>query len=249
MKVLVVDNVEHIRYAIIEMIRAHCSFVTQVYEAEGVQSALEKMKQVDPDVVLLDVELDDGTGMDLLSSFNEIPFHVVFITAFDKYAINAFKFSAIDFLLKPIGVEDLKSAFGKIRKQIANKDLVAQLGILKESLQDMFVQEKKIVLKDQEAMYFITVDDIVRCQSSGQYTEFFFNNGNKNIIISKPLREYEELLIPYGFIRPHNSHLVNMRKILRFDRADGGSLVMINNNEVPVSQRKRKQILQFLDTL
>ncbi|MDO5981366.1 LytR/AlgR family response regulator transcription factor [Flavivirga spongiicola] len=248
MKVLIVDNVIHIRNGISEMIQVHCPFVSELYEAEGVQSALIKIRETNPDVVLLDVELDDGTGMDVLVSLDEIPFHVIFITAFDKYAINAFKFSAIDFLLKPIALEDLLDAFNKVKNQIKKQQLEMQLTIMQENLKNVMVKEKKIALKDHESIYFVTINDIINCQSCGQYTEFTID-GHKNIVISKPLREYEELLTPYGFIRPHHSHLINMRKILRFDRADGGSLIMENQDQIPVSQRKRTKILQFLNSL
>ena len=248
MKVLVIDNETHIREGLVSMIHDFCEDVTELHQANGVQTGLIKIEDLVPDVVLLDVELDDGTGMDLLSQLPEMNFHLIFITAHNKYAIDAFKFSAIDFLLKPIAPDELINAFEKVKQQHINKHLNQQLQIMQESLHKITAREKKIVLKDSNSIYFINVSDIIRCESSGQYTEFYFEDA-KRIVISKSLKEYEELLEPFGFIRPHHSHLINTNKILRFDKVNGGSLIMQTLEEIPVSHRKKTQILQVLDSL
>ena len=248
MKVLVIDNETNIREGIVEMIDGFCDGITEIHEADGVQNGLNKIAEIDPDVVFLDVELDDGTGMDLLSKLSEINFHLIFITAHNKYAIDAFKFSAIDFLLKPIAPDELINAFEKVKQQHKNKFLNHQLQVMQQSLNKITSREKKIVLKDSSSIYFVNVNDIIRCESSGQYTEFYIE-GAKRIVISKSLKEYELLLEPYGFIRPHHSHLINIDKILRFDKVDGGSLIMETLEEIPVSHRKKTQILQLLDKL
>ena len=248
MKILVVDNETNIREGIVEMIRSFCEDITELHQADGVQTGLGEIEDLTPDVVLLDVELDDGTGMDLLSKLPEINFHVIFITAHNKYAIDAFKFSAIDFLLKPIAPDELINAFKKVKQQHKNKYLSNQLQVMQESLNKITSLEKKIVLKDSSSIYFVNVNDIIRCESSGQYTEFYIEN-SKKIVISKSLKEYEELLTPFGFIRPHHSHLINTRKILRFDKVNGGSLIMDDQIEVPVSYRKKSEILQFLENI
>jgi len=248
MKILVVDNEINIRKGVVEMISTFCENISELHEADGVTTGLQKIKDVQPDVVFLDVELDDGTGMDLLSKLPEIHFHLIFITAHNKYAIDAFKFSAIDFLLKPIAPDELMNAFEKVKQQNVNKHLTHQLQVMQESLQKITSREKKIVLKDSNSIYFINIDDIVRCESSGQYTEFYIEDA-KRIVISKSLKEYEALLEPYGFIRPHHSHLININKILRFDKVNGGSLIMETLEEIPVSFRKKTDILRVLDNL
>lgn len=247
MKILVVDNEINIRESVVQLIESYCPFDSEVFEASGVKTGLESIDKNSPNIVFLDVELDDGTGMDLLSSLTEINFHLVFITAHNKYAIDAFRFSAIDFLLKPINVEELIEAFDKINKQLKNEFLKDQLQIMQGSLDKITNKEKKIVLKDSNSIYFVNINDIIRCEADGQYTEFFIEN-SKKIVISKSLKEYEELLEPFGFIRPHHSHLINTHKILRFDKLDGGSLIMQNNDEIPISHRKKAQILQILDS-
>lgn len=248
MKILVVDNEINISESIVKLILNFCPFPNEIIEADGVGSGLKAIAIANPDIVFLDVELDDGTGFDLLSKLHEINFHLVFITAHNKYAIDAFRFSAIDFLLKPINPEELIEAFEKISKNRNNTFLQEQLNLMQDSLKKIASKEKKLVLKDSNSIYFVNVSDIIRCESDGQYTEFWIEN-NKNIIISKSLKEYEEMLEPYGFIRPHHSHLINTNKILRFDKVDGGTLIMQNHDEVPVSHRKKAQILQILDSL
>lgn len=248
MNILVVDNEINIRESIVQMIQNFCPFDAEIYQASGVLDGLKAVTEIQPDVVFLDVELDDGTGMDLLSKLSDIDFHVVFITAHNKYAIDAFRYSAIDFLLKPIQPDELIEAFDKITKQAKNKHLQTQISIMQDSLNKITSNTKKIVLKDSNSIYFVNVNDIIRCESDGQYTEFFIDN-LKKIVISKPLKEYEELLEPYGFIRPHHSHIINTNKILRFDKIDGGSLIMQNNDEIPVSHRKKTQILKILDAM
>lgn len=248
MKILVIDNETNIREGIVQLIKNFCPFEAQLFEANGVVTGLKSIADVNPDLLFLDVELDDGTGMDLLSKLSIINFQVIFVTAHNKYAIDAFRFSAIDFLLKPIDSEELIAAFDRVIKHIKNSFLQDQLQVMQESLTKITLKEKKIVLKDSNSIYFVNVTDIIRCESDGQYTEFYIEN-TKKIVISKSLKEYEEMLESYGFIRPHHSHLININKILRFNKGDGGTLVMQNNDEIPVSHRKKAQILQILDSL
>jgi two-component system LytT family response regulator len=248
MRVLVIDNEKNIREGVVHMVHEYCPEVTEVNEASGVKSGLDAIKNLSPDIVLLDVEMDDGTGMDLLSQLSEINFELIFITAHNKYAVDAFKYSAIDFLTKPILPDDLISAMDRAANHKESLSLVKQLKVLDNSLNRLNSKEKKIVLKDSNSIYFVDVSDIIRCQSDGQYTEFYLEN-QKKVVISRSLKEYEELLTPFGFLRPHHSHLINVNKILRFDKADGGNLILQNQDEIPVSQRKKAAILQLLENL
>ncbi|MBL7912054.1 MAG: response regulator transcription factor [Bacteroidia bacterium] len=248
MKVLIIDNDQKIRQGLKTMIEKFCPQVVELNEANAIQSGIEAIAKYNPDLIFLDVELDEGTGMDLLSKLKEYKFDVVFITAYNKYAVDAFKFSAIDFILKPIGLEDLLNALQKAKTSLANKDLLKQLVILKENMGSLSSSEKKIVLKDSGTMYFIKVSDIIHCKAEGNYTEFYLVNKQK-LVTSNMLKEYEAMLEPYGFIRTHHSHLINIKKIVRFDKADGGSLLLENNHNVPVSQRKKDQVLEALSKI
>lgn len=245
MKVLIIDNEASVRTGLKVQLETFCPEMTLLQEADGVASGLAVIESFQPDIVFLDVEMDDGTGIDLLKKTGTFNFQLIFITAHNKYAVDAFKFSAIDFLLKPIDTDDLLISLEKAIANLKNKNLKDQIQVLNETMNAISLEHKKIVLKDKDNIYFIKVNDIIRCRAEGPYTEFFISNGQK-ITISKNLKEYDELLEPYGFVRAHHSHLINVRKISRFDKTDGGNLIMENKDEVPVSQRKKEQLMSII---
>ena len=247
MKVLVIDNEPLVRKGLVSIIENAVTGIDQIQEAEGVATGLAAINSFLPDVVLLDVELDDGTAMDLLHQLQDIKFTLIFVTAYNQYAIDAFKFSAIDFLLKPVDPEALRTAFEKARNELNNQLLKTQLQVLRESLDSISYDGKKIVLKDINSIYFIGVNNIIRCESHGQYTEFHCTD--QKIVVSKSLKEYQEMLQPYGFLRSHHSHLINQRKVMRFEKGNGGLIVMENGDRVPVSHRKKNQILAVLNNI
>jgi two-component system, LytTR family, response regulator len=246
LKAIVIDNEDNIRLGIVQRLKKHCPNIYQVYEANGVETGIKAIQNIQPDIVFLDVEMEDGTGFDLMKRLGGFKFQLIFITAYDKYAVNAFKFSAIDFLLKPIDLDDLIASVNKADKHLKSSSMEMQFQILQESLSSIKDSEKKIVLKDSESIYFVRVSDILYCKAEGPYTEFFLI-GQQKITISKTLKDYEDLLEQYGFVRTHRSYLINVKKITRFDKADGGSLVMENNHLVPVSVRKKEEIMEMLN--
>jgi two-component system, LytTR family, response regulator len=249
MKVLLIDNEETIRTGLRLQLESCCTQITQIEEATGVHHGLAAIEEYEPDIVFLDVEMNDGTGIDLLRQLDSrYEFQLIFITAHDKYAVDAFKFSAIDFLLKPIDTDDLIAAIHKAVQQRINKDLQSQIQVLQESMSAISMEQKKIVLKDKDSIYFLKVNDIIRCQAEGPYTEFH-TTAKQRIMISRNLKEFEEMLEPFGFIRAHHSHLINIRKIIRFDKTDGCNLIMENNDEVPVSHRKKEHLLNCISRL
>jgi two-component system LytT family response regulator len=245
MKVLVIDNEVNVRESFVDLIIKNCPQIDAVTQANGVKTGIEAIQKHQPDLVFLDVEMDDGTGMDLMAQLRSFDFQLVFITAFNKYAIDAFKFSAIDFLLKPVNSNELIRSVDRAQKNIKSKDLAQQITILQESLQTIKSIDKKIVLNDSESIHFIKISEIVRCEADGAYTKFIFSQ-RKEILVSSTLKEYEEMLVPYGFSRVHNSHIINLNKIIRFDRKDGGFLVMENNDNVPISKRKKDELAQII---
>lgn len=247
-RALVIDNEAAIRESVMDLVNTFCPDVSELSSAISVVSGLEKIKKFKPDLVFLDVELGDGTGMELLSNIEDISFDVIFITAHNKYAVDAFRLSAIDFLLKPINPEDLVSAVKKVIEKKEQNILFNQLKILNESYKAAALSDRKIVLKDSESIFFVNIKEIIRCESDGPYTTFYLLNKEK-IIISKTIKEYDELLAPFGFLRTHQSHLVNSYYIKRFDKNDGGVLVLEDNNLVPVAQRKKDSILSYLKNM
>lgn len=247
MKALVIDNSEPVRKTLVEQINMFCADdISDVFEAEGVVTGLRSINDIQPDIVFLDIEMDDGTGLELLAQLDQINFQLVFVTAFNKYAVDAFKFSAIDFLLKPVDGMELIAAVHKAKSNIEVKHVVSQVKVLQEAV--LYNKDKKIVLKNSDAIYIIKVSDIVHCLADGSYTHFYLADG-REILISKRLKEYEDLLSSFHFVRTHHAHLVNLNKVVRMDKADGGVLILENNAQVPVSQRKREHVLGLIDNL
>ena len=246
MKVLIIDNEINLRTAQKALLKSFCHEVTDIEEAEGVQSGLQKIKSFQPDIVLLDVEMEDGTGFDLLKQLINPSFQLVFVTAHDKYAIEAFQFSAIDYLLKPVDPEALVKSISKAILNTRNKNLKYQIDILLQQLAGLQMQERKIVLRDLDNIYFIKVSDILYCEAEGTYTKFFFANA-ESMLVSKNLKEYADMLEPLGFLRTHHSFLVNPHKIKLYDKTDGGTLLLEGGLSIPISQRKKDYVMQILE--
>jgi len=246
MKLLITDNEPNLRTAIRVLLQAFCPEITTIEEADGVQSSLQKIKTFQPDIVLLDVEMDDGSGFDLMKQVPHPAFQLIFVTAHNKYAIEAFQFSAIDYLLKPVDPDALQKSIQRAIRNIQSKDLSRQIEFLLHQLSDKHDHERRIVLKDIDNIYFVKVSDILYCLAEGTYTKFFLQN-RPPIMVSKNLKEYENMLEPLGFIRTHHSYLVNPSKIIRFDKADGGLLILEDNLKVPLAQRKKEWVLSLLE--
>ena len=247
LRTLIIDDEPHVRKTLARMIKEECSNVKLLKSANGVKSGLKAIEEQNPDLVLLDIKMDDGTGFDLLKKAEPINFKVIFITAFDHYAIQAFKFSAIDYLLKPVDPEDLVRAVNKA-EQMVQHDFSIQLQVMDENLKTKDTKEKKIILRTSETVYLVKVSDISYCESDLSYTQFYLADGQK-ILVSKTLREFDDMLKEFGFFRVHKSFLVNLFAISRFEKADGGYLVMGNKDRVPVASRKRDQLLEMFDRI
>ncbi len=251
MKVLIIDNDSSIRQGLVTLLQQLCPQITEINEAFGVETGLNAINQFKPDLVFLDVEMDDGTGFDLAQKIGKYDFQLVFITAYNKYAVTAFKFSAIDFLLKPIEPLDLLVSVNKALSQQKNKDLEHQIKLLQESFQNLNtqkLQDKKMALNDGQLIHYVKVSDIIYCKADSAYTVFFLLDARK-IMVSRLLKEYEDLLADFGFLRTHHSYLINTSKISKFDKADGGQLILDEKHSVPVSARKREQVLDILGKL
>jgi two-component system LytT family response regulator len=247
LRILIIDDEAHVRKTLSGMIEEECENVKLLPPADGVQSGLKAIQDYNPDLVLLDIKMDDGTGFDLLKQAEPINFKLIFITAYDQYAIQAFKFSAIDYLLKPVDPEALAEAIDRARETI-HHDFSTHLKVLDDNLRNGDIKEKKIILRTADTVHLVKVSNISYCESDQSYTRFYLTNGEK-ILVSRTLREFEELLKEAGFFRVHKSFLVNLFTIGKFEKADGGYLVMENNDRVPVASRKRDELMQLFETL
>ncbi|HEU4472629.1 MAG TPA: LytTR family DNA-binding domain-containing protein [Flavisolibacter sp.] len=227
------------------LLQQHCPQVQVVATATAADDGELKIQQYRPELVFLDIQMPGKSGFDLLQSLKQRSFEVIFVTAYDQYGIQAVKFSAIDYLLKPINVEELKSAVWKAIARSTEKKQNHQLENLIHLLQQK--QEKtlhRIALPSARETRFIETEKILRCESSNNYTSFFLIDGEK-IVASRPIFEYEELLKEYGFFRCHQSHLINTRYIKSWVKEEGGYLLMEDGSQVPVS-RYRKEALRAL---
>jgi two-component system, LytTR family, response regulator len=246
MKLLIIDNEVHLRNGLRLLLEAYCPEIEIIAEADGVKTGLEAIKNLKPDIVLLDVEMDDGTGFDLMKQVDVPNFQLIFVTAHNKYAIDAFQFSAIDYLLKPVDPEALQKSIQKAIAQIQSRNLKKQIDFLLQQINGKNEQEKRIVLKDIANIYFVKINDILYCEAEGTYTKFVLQ-GFSPILVSKTMKEYEAILEPLGFLRTHNSFLANPNKINMYDKTEGGSLILEGGYSIPVSQRKKEAILAILE--
>ncbi|MES2417723.1 MAG: LytTR family DNA-binding domain-containing protein [Bacteroidota bacterium] len=221
----------------------HCQEIEVVASATNADQARASILELKPAVVFLDIEMPGKNGFDLLRSLKDPDFEVVFVTAYDTYGILAVKFSALDYLLKPLNITELKTTVSRIEKSVNAKRQNVRLHNLLHLLDKNHPDEnEKIALPTQKETYLVPVSNIVRCESSNNYTTFFLTNGSA-YLISKPLYEYDELLSPYGFIRCHQSHLVNKAHITSILNEDSGYLIMnYTDQKVPISKQKKSLI-------
>jgi len=247
LRTIIIDDEAHMRQTLEKMVGQFCPNLKLVATAEGVESGVKAIQSYNPDLILLDIKMNDGTGFDLLKELEPVDFKVIFITAYDQYAIKAIKFSAIDYLLKPVDPDELAEAVNKA-EGIVQQDFITQLDTLEQNMQSQDKTNKKIILKTSDNIHLVKVREINYCESEGSYTFIYLLNGKK-IVVSNTLKDYDELLRDSGFYRVHKSYLINMRHIERFDKGDGGYVVLENESRVPVATRKREELLEMFDRL
>jgi len=247
LRTVIIDDEDLVRETIGTLLAIYCPQVKLVGEAGSVESGLKIIHDLHPHLVLLDIRMDDGTGFDLLHRFEAIDFKVIFITAYEKYAIQAFRFAAIDFLLKPINPEDLSVAV-KRAETLIQEHFNSQIQALEENLKTEFRQKKKIVLKTQGNIYLVDLQNITHCESDGCYT-FVHTTGGDRILITKTLKEFDDMFSDSGFYRIHKSYLVNLTQIKRFEKQEGGYIILTTDHKIPVASRKREELLELFEKL
>jgi len=222
----------------------YCPVVEVAAIAHSAREGLEVISQTKPQLLFLDIQMQGGSGFDLLEQVKPVDFEVIFVTAFDQYAIRAIRFCAIDYLLKPVDILDLQAAVqraaNKIRQRDPNLAMTTLLANRKPETNDL-----KIALPTAERILFVQVSEIIRCLGENNYTTVFLKSG-ASVLVSKTLKEYEELLSDKGFLRVHQSHLINVNSIRSFEKQDGGYLKMTDGASVPISRQRKQQVLQQL---
>lgn len=248
LKAIIVDDERHSRETLKNLIEEFCEDVAVLTAVSSVQEALAAIKQLQPDVLFLDIELQTGTGFDILDQLDEINFEVIFTTAFEQYAIKAVKFSSLDYLLKPIDLEELQKAVEKARKIRDQTVYNQQLEVLLFNLKQKQPSLNKICLSTAEGFEFVSVDEILYCKAEGSYTTFKLKN-NSNFLVSKHLKEYESLLLDQHFMRVHNSFLINLKEVKKYIKSDGGYILMNNDEPVSVSRNKKELFLEAMQRI
>jgi two-component system, LytTR family, response regulator len=246
MNAVIIDDEFQSRVVIRTEIQVLFPEISIIGEADGVSSGVELINEVKPDLVFLDIHLGDGTGFHVLDKAEHRKSKVIFITAYDQYAIKAFKYSAIDYLLKPVDTEELKLAVNRVLTE-KNHQMDSELvqNFIRNSLS---TQGRRIAIPLAEGINLYHTDEIIRLQAESNYTQIWLQ-GKEKILAAKTLKEFEEILAESGFERVHHSHLVNIKHIRKYVNREGGYLVMSDASQVPVSQRKKSYLISRLEEM
>lgn len=236
-----ISNLENLR----TLLEKHCPQVTIITTAKSVSDAVDAIEKHLPDLVFLDIQMGKQTGFDVLKQLPSRNFEVIFVTAYDQYGIQAVKFAALDYLLKPIDIEELKHAVNKAEHKLARQIQNLQLDFLLQQLKKPETSISKIAIPMQGEIRYIALSEITRCEADNTYTHFFLSNGEK-ILVSKSLKEYADLLRPYGFLRTHQSHLVNPKYVKSWLKEDGGVLLLLSGEKIPISKPNKDTVKQAL---
>jgi two-component system LytT family response regulator len=236
------NNIENLQILLYQ----YCPEINIVATAMNADSGIDAIKEYQPDLIFLDIQMPGKSGFDVLRAFTNINFEIIFITAYDQYGIQAIKFSALDYLLKPININELKLAVEKARQKIIAKQKDYNIVNLLEYIKSGNKETPKIALPTLQEIMYVRVDDIIRCEASNNYTLFYLQNGEK-VLVCKTLKEFSELLTPHNFIRTHQSHLVNLHFVKSFLREDGGTLFLTDQTKVPISRQNRDMVKEKLN--
>jgi two-component system LytT family response regulator len=242
-KSIIVDDEKHGRENLAGILKQYCPEIELLGEANSVESAISLVQEFNPDLIFLDIEMPRANGFQLLEHFKDFRFEVIFVTAYGNYAIKAIRFSAADYILKPINFHDLKAAVEKVAERIQQKQENLRMKQLVYNLSQP--QNPRIGLPTGDRIEFIEVGKIIRCQGEGNYSHIFFD-GNKPLLVAKTLVEFEDLLGEYSFFRVHKTHLVNLKHVVAYLKIDGGTLQLSNGDTVAISRRRKEEVQKML---
>jgi two-component system LytT family response regulator len=244
---LIVDDEAHARESLSKMLSFNYPDIQVLGTASSADDAYEKIIKLNPDLLFLDIEMPNGTGFDLLTRFAKPTFKVIFVTGFDQYALNAIKFSALDYLLKPINAKELKEAVEKAISQLSNQKGLGDLKNLLSTLQNPRSRKNKLAIPTQQGLEMIEIQEIIRCEAANGYTIIHLQK-DKPILSSRDLKTYQELLEDYDFFRIHDSHLIAHLHVQKVLNEDGGVVVMSNEIKLPIARRRKSDFLEWLKT-
>ena len=242
--VLVDDETDSIR-VLQKLLETYCPRVTVVGTAEGVETALAVIQSTRPDLLFLDIEMTQGNAFDLLNQLRPLSFAVIFVTAFDNYAIRAFKYSAVDYLLKPVDIDELMAAVDRVAERSQQRNVMEQMQVFLDNMGTFSMGPQKMAVPTLEGLIFINLKEVVRLEAKSSYTQILMNNGEV-ITATRTIKDYEDILPESMFCRIHNSHIINLSKIEKYNKGRGGYVTLEDGSTIEVATRRRQEFLRRL---
>jgi two-component system LytT family response regulator len=242
--VLVDDEIGSVK-VLERLLKESCPEISVVGRADGVETAFQLILETKPDLLFLDIEMTQGNAFDLLNRLQPISLQVIFVTAFDNYAVRAFRYSAVDYLLKPVDMDDLRRAVDKISAKPDHTDFSNQMKVLLQNVETLQASQQKMAVPTLMGLQFVAIRDIIRFEAKGAYTSIFLCEGEE-VLATRNIREYEDLLPAGSFCRIHNSHIINLQRIKKYYKGRGGYVVMEDGSSIEVAIRRREEFLQRL---
>lgn len=238
---IVVDDEEKSRITLVTFLEKYCPSIQVAAQADGVASAVEVFNKHEPEVIFLDIEMNDGTGFDVIEKLKGRTFEVIFVTAYNQYALQAFRYSAIDYLLKPVNPEELIQAVTKLSDD-------GRIDQIEKKLEALLINRNslhKIAIPSMDGIRLEEVRNIIYCESDNYYTHIHLNSGEK-LLVSKTLKEYDQMLSGEGFFRIHQKFLVRLSEIKSYSKSDGGYVTLNNGTDLTVSRRKKEELIRLI---
>jgi two-component system, LytTR family, response regulator len=245
---IIVEDEPHQQARLLELIHYSHSDLEIECICDNIESAYTMIRQIRPQLVFLDVMLPPTTSFDLLARFPSLDFEIIFTTSFEEFAVKAFRLSAVDYLMKPLIKEELDQAIARFRERVHKREPHDEIKVLLENLQAQQTQKKKIALPTLTGFIFITIEDIIRCESDNTYTTFHLNDKRK-IVVSRTLKECETMLSDFSFFRVHNSNLINLEYIVEYTKGEGGIVKMKDGSSVDVSRRRKDEFVRLFNKI
>jgi two-component system, LytTR family, response regulator len=242
--VLIDDETDSVR-VLQKLLDKYCPQVEVVGTAEGVETALTVIQATRPDLLFLDIEMTQGNAFDLLNQLRPLTFQVIFVTAFDNYAIRAFKYSAVDYLLKPVDIDELLGAVERVVQRSQQKNIIDQMQVFLDNMGTFSLTQQKMAVPTVEGLIFINLKEVVRLEAKSSYTQIILDNGSI-ITATRTIKDYEDILPEALFCRIHNSHIINLFKIEKYNKGRGGYVTLEDGSTIEVASRRRQEFLRRL---
>ncbi len=244
LKAVLVDDERSSLQNLQQKLTEFCPDISIIAAAEKPEEAILLIRQHKPDVIFLDIEMPRMSGLRMLEQLTDYSGEIIFTTAYNHYAVDAIRMSAFDYLVKPVSITELQNAIARLVKY-KQSETKERLDILRQSLSESKSQEDKIAVPTGEGIEFIRIKNIIHIESSSNYSKIFLAEG-KNMLVTKLLKDFEDILLPYKFYRVHNSHLINLSYIKKYIRGDGGQVVMQDDTYIDVARRKKEEFLRLI---